>query len=399
MFIEPPTIAQQRAVAYAPKLGAIISFISSGYIVYHILFQEPHKRKRLYHRLVLAMNLAIMPQSLMYFWSTWAFPEETLYTVGAAGTIQTCTAQGFITIMMAQTVPFYYGSLSLQSYMAIKYKFQERNYLWIEKWVHLVAVCIPCALAIVPAVTENINPSASTCWIAKAPRGCEASDVPCARGEEISLFLYIFGLGQIALYFILPPSGVLAIYLWIRKTEKHLRGCSGMQLMRESARKKMLRSVAIQISVYLCCFWSTIFINLMHAAYQMLTGNIQYNLKILGNVLYSLQGFVLSIVYVTLEKIGRSQKVQGEPQSQLTVPAIRESAKVRRRRRSADKPEENDFNFHIFDGSTPDPNSPWARFIDCSEEEDVEESSPPELENEHTVTASNLQSGTRRRSC
>ena len=90
----PPTITQQKGLAFASIPFAILSFFSSSYVIYYLLCKERHKLTRLYHRLVLAMNFALLPLSFVYALSTFAVPEGTPYFFGASGTINTCTAQG-----------------------------------------------------------------------------------------------------------------------------------------------------------------------------------------------------------------------------------------------------------------------------------------------------------------
>ena len=90
----PPTITQQRGLAYAPIPLAIISCVSSGYVIYYLLYKERQKLKRLYHRLMLAMNFALLPLMSTFVWGPFAVPEGTPYFIAASGTIQTCTANG-----------------------------------------------------------------------------------------------------------------------------------------------------------------------------------------------------------------------------------------------------------------------------------------------------------------
>ena len=96
--------------------------------------------------------------------------------------------------MTMMAVPTYYGSLSLQAFMGITNNFKEEKYQWIEKFVHIVAWCLPCTISIVFAATENFNPYSSGCYISKAPQGCETDpDVTCQRGREIKNFQLIVG--------------------------------------------------------------------------------------------------------------------------------------------------------------------------------------------------------------
>ena len=296
MSTTPPTITQQRGFAIAPRIAAILSFISSCYVIYYILYKERYRLKRLYHRLVLGMNIALIMMAFSYIWGTAAVPEGTPYYVGAKGTIDTCTAQGFICVMFAMVVPIYYASLVLQSYMGIKNNFQEAKYVWIEKYIHLVAWIFPLVIGIALAATDNINPWGAGCWYGKAPRGCETDpSIPCERGDDIGPFLLIVGFTQISLYFIFPPAVVIAMYCWIRRVHKKMSSCSGMHQIRQAARKEMLNSIRKQITLYLLAlaFWSTFVLGLASNAYKIITeGSMLYNLHLLATSIFAFQGFV-----------------------------------------------------------------------------------------------------------
>ena len=66
-----PTITEQRALAYAQKPFAILSFLACTYGIYYLLVKRPEKRKRLYHRLMLAIFICFLPLSIVLFIGTW----------------------------------------------------------------------------------------------------------------------------------------------------------------------------------------------------------------------------------------------------------------------------------------------------------------------------------------
>eukprot|EP00579_Thalassiosira_antarctica_P023224 CAMPEP_0201987662 /NCGR_PEP_ID=MMETSP0904-20121228/91915_1 /ASSEMBLY_ACC=CAM_ASM_000553 /TAXON_ID=420261 /ORGANISM="Thalassiosira antarctica, Strain CCMP982" /LENGTH=328 /DNA_ID=CAMNT_0048541783 /DNA_START=183 /DNA_END=1172 /DNA_ORIENTATION=- len=269
------------------------------------------------------------------------------------------------------TVATYYGSLSLQAFMGIKHNFKEEKYQWIEFPVHGVAWCIPAALSTIVVVTENFNPEGGGCAIAKAPQGCEADpDVPCQRGKDIDMVLYIVGFGMVFLYFIFPPSIVTAIYCWIKKIQKKVEGSRGMQQIREHARKQMIRSIANQISLYLFSFWFTFVPRMISFVYRILTGNIIYELLIFANCIFALQGFIMAMVYFTLQRLG-TPKVECGPSSssaglrrEITVQDIRSNVAERKAKVGSEETDDRrvSYMFNIFDGA-PDEDSPWARYI------------------------------------
>lgn len=251
MSAEPPTIAQQKWLAYAPMPFAIISCLSSSYVIYHIVRQQPTKLKRMYHRLVLAMNIALLPLSITYLLGPLAVPQGEEYFIAAAGNVNTCTAAGFIALMLSLTVPAYYGSLGVQAYMSIKYEFKEQKYKWIELPLHLLAWVVPAGIASVVAATENFNPVGSGCSIAAYPQGCELDtndDVECIRGGNIGWFVYIVSFLNILLYIIFAPTLMMAVYCLIKRKQKESEGNTGMQRIRDQARKQMMKNIVLQMS-------------------------------------------------------------------------------------------------------------------------------------------------------
>lgn len=301
-------------------------------------------------------------------------------------------------MMLVQTVPLYYASLGLQSYMNIRSNFNEEQYVWIEKWIHLTAIFVPCGVATIVAATQNFNPNGSGCWISKAPLGCKADpSIPCERGSDITLLLYIFGMGQFLLYFVFPPTASLAIFIWIKKVQKRTTNCSGMHLIREEARKEMNYKLAVQVTVYLLSFWFTSILNIINGAYNMMTGNMLYNLLILGNTVFASQGFVLAVVYFILEKLSTqktelsvSQRITFNTMrstmrsdAELTVHDIRQLAAAKSEGNCS--PRHKRVSFHIFDGTQHDPTSPWAEFIDPEDGDtnECKDDAPCTIENEY----------------
>ncbi len=100
----PPTTSQQNGLAYAQMPFAFLSFLSSLYVIHHISYKQSHKLKRLYHRLVLALNIAVVPLSLVYMLGSFMVPEGTEYYVAARGNVQSCTAGGKCYAFIRHTV-------------------------------------------------------------------------------------------------------------------------------------------------------------------------------------------------------------------------------------------------------------------------------------------------------
>ena len=90
-----PTAAQQTALAAAAMPFALASLLSSAHVVRHLLVKERRKlSSRLYHRLVLSMNVALVAASCRWFWAPFAAPSGSPGHVWARGDVRTCTADG-----------------------------------------------------------------------------------------------------------------------------------------------------------------------------------------------------------------------------------------------------------------------------------------------------------------
>lgn len=377
----PPTIAQQHVLAYAPKPFAAASFVASCYMIYYLVHQEPAKLQRLYNRLVLAMNVALLPASFACFWGDWASPAGTPDKIGAVGTVSTCTAQGFIQYMFMLTVDIYYGSFMLQALVGVRRSFKEETYAHIEKWIHAIAYIVPGGLTAVLAATENFNPAPIGCWDEKVPYGCDSdATIDCQRGQDVNGYGNLLLVFLLLLLFVLPPWLATAMYRWIKKSQEKMLISRGIQKAREAAKKQMMQSIAKQIGVYLLSFWCIYLFNLTFAAHRILTGEILWNLVILGSVVYATQGLIFAVVYFALQRTGRVQRVYirspENKRGERNVKDIRSDVERKlETERKSDAPEtkselSDTMDFNIFDGS-PDENSPWAQFIDpdCSDDE------------------------------
>lgn len=412
-MVNHPTTVQQWAMAYAIKPTALLSLFSSFYVIYFLLIAHPDKLKRMYHRLVLAMNINVVPMTIKFLWGTWAIPKGTPYTIGAIGTRQTCTTQGFLGIFSIFTVSYYYASLSVFAFLAVKHSFKEAEFQWVEKWIHIGAYVLPLTVAVVLVTKEQFNPYAEGCFATGYPVGCEYDPhVPCERGDDDSEpFIFTLGVGQFLTYFVIPPVAMLSIRSRISAVREDVDRSLGFKRIMESARQRALKDVAAQTTLYLFSFWSTYIIGLIATMCFVLTGKVFYNLVIIGSILLSSQGTVIAYVYFRLNNIGKpnvmvvpnsstyhpSHKTsQASSNANQTVADIRTSAaSPDRSRRGADSilsslstlPSER-FAFHIFDG-TPDENSPWSQFLNPGshdEDDDCSESPCDFLENEKAQT-------------
>ena len=385
-----PTNAQMNAMAYAIMPFAWISIFASSYIIYYLLLSSNRtKLKRMYHRLILSMNIALLILSFADAAGGLPIPRGTPGYVGNIGTQNTCTAQGFLIVVSALAVMYYNASLVLQAYLGIKNNFNEEKYTWIEKWVHFVAWCVPLGWAITFAVKENLNPVNIGCLIAKAPLGCDlnGSDVSCERGTLSDLPEIVFAVSHFLIFLLFPPVVILLMYLWIKKIERKRKNgyCRGMALIRESARKKLMKSCFCQLSLYLFTMWITwlpylasVLIFYIHRDQGLL---YNLNLAIFARCTRASTGFIFVITYFILQRMGRKlfeEPLTPKSSQVLTVSKIRANVNKgdphRTTEESAAETSSNtvQIQFSVFDG-VPDKASPWAKFIDPDEYDDEDE--------------------------
>ena len=187
------------------------------------------------------------------------------------------------------------------------------------------------------------------------------------------MYVLLVGLTQVFLYFIFPPAVVIAMYCWIRRVHNKMIKSRGIQKVMETARKKMMMNITKQISLYLLAFWFTFVLGLIHNAYQIISGGgMLYNLLIVANCVYSLQGFVFMIVYFTLEKLGTKKVEECLPydisdRENPTVNEIRTNVQRKIQHSSRRLFSRRDTVVYksyvnVFDGAQRAENSTWAQF-------------------------------------
>lgn len=310
-------------------------------------------------------------------------PEGTPNYVGAAGTIQTCTAQGFMTMMFGLTIAIYYASLSIYSFFAVKNNFRQEKFQWIEKWIHGVACVIPFVLCCFTLANESFNPYGCGCFLANYPLGCEHnSDVECLRGGiESNALLDAFAIGNLLLFLVVPPSALILVACWIRRTSKESPVSVGISQVRAAAQKQMRHDVMKQMSMYLASFWFVYIFSFIGGVTERANnGEPNTDILIISSCCLALQGVIIATVYFTLQKMVNSSQrlptllrasvLARRRKGQLTVSVIRNNAETSDSNmvEVGNEPEETDYGrFFIFDG-TPSDGSPWAKYFNDQDE-------------------------------
>lgn len=136
------TKTQQIIVALLPKFSSVLSLFGSIWIITEVLTDKDtnrRKRNHPYHRLLCAMSIYDVLESLWNFFSSWPIPKGTEGVIWAQGNTASCSAQGYF-LMLSVAVPIYNAMLSLYYMLVINFKFTDSTLRRrVEPAMHLVA--------------------------------------------------------------------------------------------------------------------------------------------------------------------------------------------------------------------------------------------------------------------
>ena len=193
---------QQIALALIPKFSSFLSLFGSGWIFIEVISQPNQKLNRPYHRLLLAMSVYDILESVWNFGSTWPIPKGTPGIIWPMGTTATCTAQGFF-LQLSLAVPMYNACLSFYYLLVINYNYTDRQLRrWVEPIMHVICFLYPFGTAFYSAVTGLMNNANLWCWIAPLPGDCldsnrhgtieDGNANPCIRGDNAWIYRWAF---------------------------------------------------------------------------------------------------------------------------------------------------------------------------------------------------------------
>jgi len=242
-----PSEQLQKTVAYAPKVGAVLSLIGSGYIVYDCYrkIRQRNNRHRggggglqqqqqnnssrqgcTFQRLMMGVSIGDILYSTSFFAGTWPMPVATPYAWGAMGTVQSCTFFGVLT-QGGVTGVLYNASLSVYYLLRIRQNWPESKIEKHEWWMlHAVPIAFGVISQALMLFYRVYNSNGFVCYAASAPRGCKESwqygpeEANCVRGDNGQLFRYAFTLGPKVLAVFFVAAILLLVYCSVRKQER-----------------------------------------------------------------------------------------------------------------------------------------------------------------------------------
>jgi len=206
------TPSQERAVAYTPKVTAVLSLLGSAWIVYDLCLRDTKhvKLKTTYHRLILSMSLIDILSSSWLFIGTWAVPVHYSFNAygnagykvaGASGNEASCEAQGFF-LTLGMATPLYNVALALYSLLVARYGWKESKiqrpllsssysfckHLNLGTIMLVVPIVFSATMAVLGLVWNmyNLQPTTYNCWIAPLPIRCDPFIVDDVKHPKIS---------------------------------------------------------------------------------------------------------------------------------------------------------------------------------------------------------------------
>jgi len=198
---------QKIWLAVLPKVSSVFSLSGSLWIIIEVA-TEKGKRKQPFHRLLLAMSVYDVLESIFNFGSTWMIPRGSPDIIWAYGNRATCTAQGFF-LTLGSAVPLYNAMLSIYYLLVINYNYSDTKLRsFVEPAMHLFCFVWAFGTALYSSLAGLMNNADLWCWIAPLPRGCldswkhgtaeDGNTKPCIRGDNI--WIYRFGFYFIPLW-------------------------------------------------------------------------------------------------------------------------------------------------------------------------------------------------------
>jgi hypothetical protein len=126
-YLGADTTTKKRALVWIPRIMAIISCLSSAFIIYDTCKDESH-RNLLMNQLLSMLSVFDILGALGYMWTTTPIPEDYAFgpIYGANGTDFTCTAQGFF-IQLGTISAYTNVSLAVYYMLVIVYGWSEER--------------------------------------------------------------------------------------------------------------------------------------------------------------------------------------------------------------------------------------------------------------------------------
>ena len=299
------TLAQQKAVAIAPKFTAGLSALGSALTCFLILW--PKRKCKTYHRLVLGMSLCCLSSSVAWFFTTWPIPRGTPDVFGAVGTEQTCSAQAFFAQFSLSAV-MYNASLSVYYVLVIVKGWSDERILKVEPIFHLHSITWGLGTALASIGLTLFNQVGWDCWIGPHPLGCKESwknngMTTCSRGNNGTLYQWAFYYAPLWAVIVAVTVLMYWVYWTVRKQERIMErylptSIAGAPAASDRERVKRSRQIANQAAYYVGAFFVTWLFPTIFQLVLVTSGRLYFSLLFLTAFFVPIQGLLNLIVFM-----------------------------------------------------------------------------------------------------
>lgn len=146
-YLGATTDAQKRALIWASRASAALTFLGASYILYDIL-TNPQSRRMVYHQLLIGMAIFDIFTAAAWAFATAPIPkEEASHILGAMGTETTCTIQGFF-VQLGFTSVFYNVSLAIYYVLVVAFDWREFQLKKVRMYLHVFPLALGFGLAL-----------------------------------------------------------------------------------------------------------------------------------------------------------------------------------------------------------------------------------------------------------
>jgi len=310
------TLAQQKAVAIAPKFTAFASAVGSAITCLLILRGSGRSsKKRTYHRLVLGMSMCDFSASVAWFFTTWPIPRGTPGVYGAVGNQQTCSAQAFFAQFSLSTV-MYNASLCLYYVLVIVKGWKDEEIVKVEPLFHGHAIAWGLGTGLASLGLTLFNQVGWDCWISAAPLGCQETwnspdgTTTCERGDNGSLYQWAFYYAPLWFVIVLVSGLMYWVYHTVKAQEKAMDkykvsasgagGDSGRGLKRQTSTAQLsnYKRIQKQAFYYVGAFFVTWLFPTIFQLVIVIAGKFPFPLLFLTALFVPIQGLLNLIVFI-----------------------------------------------------------------------------------------------------
>jgi len=300
---------KSKALAIVPKVTGMISFIASGYVVWHILH---HQRRRTLtkNRILVGISVHDMISSFFgFFLSTWPVPADTWLVYGASGTTQSCTMQGFFFHAGISASPLYHASLSTVYVLNVVCELSnDRIARRAEPFLHAFPILFAWGTAIAGLPLKLYNPADRIgffCYIAEYPTYCSLRD-SCERGENARVYLWSFLLVWVFIVFAYMAICMLLIYrkvLTVERARDKWTDSAGLQRRRSKSSLVRKQGVRYCIAFFFPWIFGISAVVLKNQTFVDLASASRYDdavtaLSVANAIIWPLKGLFTFIAYI-----------------------------------------------------------------------------------------------------